>query len=46
MAPAPLPEPSQYAPNRDDDIPPPEPNDPNTYTVPETVITADEAMGQ
>jgi hypothetical protein len=49
-APAPLPEPTQAGPpSRDDEIPPPPPpreSDPNTYTVPETVITADEAPGQ
>jgi len=49
-APAPLPEPTQAGPpSRDDEIPPPPPpqeSDPNAYTVPETVITADEAQGQ
>jgi hypothetical protein len=48
-APAPLPEATQGpAPSRDDEIPPPAPpeEDPDTYTVPETVISADEAMGQ
>ena len=49
-APAPLPEATQgpAAPSREDEIPPPPPpvEDPNTYTVDETVITADEAMGQ
>jgi len=49
-APAPLPEATQgpAAPSREDEIPPPPPpaEDPNTQTVPETVITADEAMEQ
>jgi hypothetical protein len=50
-APAPLPEATQgpAAPSREDDIPPPPPpaaEDPNTQTVRETVITADEARGK